>query len=101
MTRERIDSLIADKRKLESDVQRLQGEVDRLAPENARLKESLGSAEANNIVSTILIVLGGGVISYATFVGNVGPRVADTGAGMLLAGVLVLAFANLRRWIAR
>jgi prefoldin subunit 5 len=97
MTRERIDALEADKCRLQDDVTRLQGEVNHLAPENARLREALANAEANDLVSTILIVVGGGVISYATFAGNVSRRVADMGAGALLGGVLLLVIANVRR----
>jgi hypothetical protein len=101
MTRERIDSLEADKRRLHERIEQLQAEVDRLAPENARLIEALRSVEANNIVATILIAVGGGIISYATFTGNVGPRVADVGGGALLAGAFLPFTATIRRRRAR
>jgi hypothetical protein len=74
MTRERIDSLEADKRRLHERVEQLQAEVVRLAPENARLIEALRGAEANNIVSTILIGVGGGILLFT---------------------------ANFRRWLSR
>lgn len=101
MTRERIDSLEADKERLHQRIEHLQVEVIRIAPENAQLREALKHAEANNLVSTILIVVGGGIISYATFTGKVGQRVADVGGGTLLAGAFLLFTANIRRWIGR
>lgn len=88
MTRERIDALENDKRRLIEAADRLQTEVNRLTPEVAHLSEALRNAEANNLVSTVLIVVGGGIISYATFVDGVGRRVADIGAGILLGGVI-------------
>jgi len=101
MTRERIDSLEADKERHHERIEYLQAEIIRLAPENAQLREALKNAEASNLVSTILIVVGGGIISYATFTGKVGQRVADVGGGALLAGAFLLFTANIRRWIGR
>ncbi len=101
MTRERIDSLEVDKDRLHQRIEHLQAEVIRITPENAQLREALKNAEANNLVSTILIVVGGGIISYATFTGNVGRRVADVGGGALLAGAFLLFTANVRRWLGK
>ncbi len=101
MTRDRVDSLEEDKRSLAETVRYLQEQVDRLAPENAYLHEALRNAEATNLVSTILIAVGGGIISYATFADVVGKRLADFGAGILGGGVLLLLIVNVRRWRAR
>jgi prefoldin subunit 5 len=108
MTRDRIASLEADKQRLQSEATHLQGEVrdlrddvGRLGSENARLQQSLDNAESNSLVSTILIAVGGGVISYAAFTGNVAKRVADAGAGIFLAGAFLILIANARRWLGR
>ena len=100
MTRERIDSLELDKQRLQERLDELQIEVNQLAPVNARLKEALDNAQTINLVSTMFIAVGGGIISYATFTGKVGPQVADVGAGLLLAGVVLLLVATVRRWFA-
>src|SRR5689334_16584398 len=47
--------------------EQLQEMVDRLGPESARLEEALGNAVANNVLGTILVAIGGGAISFATF----------------------------------
>ena len=101
MTRERIDSLEADKQWLQLRIDQLQAKVDQLAPENAQLRVDLKNAEANNLVSNILIGVGGAIMSYATFTGRVGPRLADAGAVALIAGVFLLIVVNLRLWLAR
>ena len=98
MTRERIDSLDSERMRLLELTSRLQQKVDSLAPDNARLIEALGNAEANGFVSTILIGVGGGVISYATFTGKVSHTIANMGVGLLLAGILVMLTPQLRRW---
>ena len=96
MTRERIVGLEQERDWHREKVERLQAERNRLAPENARLREALSNAEANNLVSTVLIVVGGGIISYATFTGRIGQRLADIGCGALLAGVFLMLIRNFR-----
>ena len=88
MTRERIDALEKDKRRLLKENSRLQGRVDQLAPENRHLQEALGNAESNSVLATILIVgVGGFLVSYAAFTGrNSAGRWANLAAGMLACG---------------
>ncbi len=97
MTRERIDALEADKRELKAEV----GRLIRLAPENARLEEALDNAGANNLVATILISVGGFLVSYATFTDKMAPKLAAAAAGCLLAGIGLMAWQSLRRWRKR
>ena len=97
LTREFIDALEADKAKLAAEVQRLQAKVDELGPENARLRESLSNAESNNTFTTILIVVGGFAVSYATFTGNSAQMWANAALGCLLAGVALLVWQTWRR----
>ena len=96
MTREHVDALDDERRRLLDEVDRLRGELDRLLPENARLKEALGNAIANNVVATILIAVGGAAISYAAFLRSAEKAVASAGAAALLAGVLILVFNTVR-----
>ena len=75
---------------------KLQARVDRLAPENARLEEAHGNAVANNILATILVAIGGGAISFATFAEGASKVVAYVGVAVLISGVLVLIFPAFR-----
>jgi hypothetical protein len=63
-----IALLDQERLRLLEKVERLQSLVDQLAPENARLREAHGNAVVNNIVATIFVAVGGGSISFATFV---------------------------------
>ena len=101
MTRDRIIWLENEHRWHREKVEGLQAALDGLTPENARLSEALKNAEANNFVSTILIGVGGAVISYATFTGKISQQVANVGCGVLLAGVFLMLIGNLRRWFGR
>ena len=65
---EYIKALEKDKSRLLKEVKDLQAMVGRLAPANARLEEAHANAVANNILATILVAIGGGAISFATFV---------------------------------
>jgi hypothetical protein len=87
---EYIKALEDDKRRLLEKVDQLQAMVDRLAPENARLKEAHGYAMANHILATILVAIGGGAISFATFVPGLSKAVAYVRAALLGTGVLIL-----------
>ena len=98
MTDERITALEQDKRYYRKKAADLQREVDRLAPELPRLRESLGNAEANNVYATILIGLGGFLVSYATFTEKLAKVWANLSAGLLLAGVGLLIWQSARRW---
>ena len=105
MTRERIDALEHDKQTLQTKADRMEGEVDRLGSEVARLLESLGrvretldNAEANNVLATVLIGLGGSLVSYAAFTGNLAPVWVNLSAGLLLAGLGLLLWQSVRRW---
>lgn len=97
MARERIDALEKDKKRLQSAMDRLQARIDELGPENARLGEALGTAEANNLVATILIGVGGFLVSYATFTGKAAERWANIAAGTLLSGIVLMIWQSVRR----
>lgn len=105
MNRERIDALEWDKHFFREEALRLQREVDRLGPEVARLEESLTrlrdaleNAEANNVYATVLIGVGGFLVSYATFTEKLAEVWANLSAGLLLAGVGLLIWQFARRW---
>jgi hypothetical protein len=98
MTRERIDALSEDKKRLQAEVDRLQARVDHLGPENARLQEALGVAESNNGFATILIGGGGFLVSYATFAGKAATTWANVAAGSLLAGIAMMVWQYVGRW---
>src|SRR5258707_14087513 len=70
MIRERIDALEEDRIYLRAEIVRLQARVDQLGPESSRLHEALSNAESNSTLATILIGLGGFLVSYATFTGQ-------------------------------
>ena len=91
-----IELLDEERRRLLKKVDELQAVVDRLGPENARLKEALGNAVANNVLATILVAIGGGSISFATFVEGASKVVAYLGVAVLVSGVLVLISPVLR-----
>lgn len=93
---EYIKSLEEDRRRLIEKVHKLQARLDRLAPANARLEEAYGNAVANNILATILVAIGGGAISFATFVEAASRVLAYVGVAVLISGVLVLIFPALR-----
>ncbi len=86
MTRERIDSLEADKERLHERIEHLQAEIIRLAPENAQLREALKNAEANNLVSTILISSAGELSATRRSPGRSGSASRTWGAGRSLRG---------------
>src|SRR4051812_2152506 len=92
MTIDRIKALESDRDLLRASVDRLQARVDELTPENARLHEALANAESNGTLATILIAGGGGIVSYATFTGQVAPSLANLGAGCLLSGMAIMLF---------
>jgi hypothetical protein len=101
LMREYISSLERARDELRTETTRLQGEVDRLGPENARLAEALGNAQANNVLATILIGLGGFTVSYATFTGEAATLWANAAAGTLVAGVTLMVFQTSRAWLGR
>jgi hypothetical protein len=94
MTRERIDALERDKRRLAAEVARLQPYVE----QNARLEEALSNAETNGGVATALIAIGGFLVSYATFTGRSAEFWANLAAGCLLSGIIILLSQSIRRW---
>jgi hypothetical protein len=98
MTLDRINALENERKLLRSTVEQLQARVDLLGPENARLAEALANAESNSVLATMLIGGGGGIVSYATFTGQVAPALANVGAGCLLGGIAVMVFQSIRRW---
>jgi hypothetical protein len=87
-----IELLDRERQRLLDRIEQLQATVDRLGPENARLEEAL----ANNVLATILVAIGGGAISFATFAEGASKAVAYIGAALLASGVLVLVFPALR-----
>jgi DNA-binding transcriptional regulator YbjK len=89
-------SIEKDNRQLVEKVHELQAMVNRLAPENARLAEAHGNAVFNNITATVFVAIGGGSISFATFVEGASRVVAWAGVALLMAGVVILIFATLR-----
>ncbi len=93
MTRERIDSLEVEKDELKRQITILL----ELAPENARLQEALSNAESNNTIATILIGIGGFLVSYATFTGKSAETWANIAAGCLLSGIILLISLSVRR----
>jgi multidrug resistance efflux pump len=101
MTRERVDALEADRQRLLAAVERLQAQVDQLSPENSRLREALGDAEWNGALSTIMMVVGGFLVSYATFTGQAAPALANASGVCLLAGILMMLWQFLGRWLRR
>lgn len=98
MTRERVDALEDDKHRLIEEVEVLRARVDQLAPATARLEEALSDAESTNVLSTILMVFGGFLVSYAGFTGQAAKQWANAAAGCLLAGILVMLWQAARRW---
>ena len=70
--------------------------ADRLGPEDARLEEAPGNAVVNNVLATMLVAIGGGAISFATFAEGASRAVAYIGAAVLASGVLILALAAFR-----
>ena len=97
MTRERVEALERDKRELRDEVRRLQSRADQLGPENARLAEALANAEANNVLATALVGVGGFLVSYAAFTGQSAKQWANVAAGCLLAGIGIMAWQTARR----
>jgi hypothetical protein len=93
---DRIDSLERDKRALDKEVDELRVLVDRLAPENARLREALSNAQAYGTLASSLSLIGGGAISYATFITGKTNWVAHMGAMALVIGVIVSAITAYR-----
>jgi membrane-bound ClpP family serine protease len=93
---EYIKALEKERRRLLKKVDQLQAMVDRLTPANARLEEAHANAVANNILATILVAIGGGAISFATFAEGASKAVAYLGVAILISGVLILIFATLR-----
>lgn len=97
-TRDLIARLEKENDRHVATIERLQDVVNQLTPENARLAAYLANAEANSFLATIFIALGGGAISYATFFVHVAHRVADLGAGLLVAGVVIMVGTRVIRW---
>jgi hypothetical protein len=93
---EQIALLDEERRRLLKKVDKLQAMVDRLGPENARLREAHGYAVGNHILATVFVAIGGGSISFATFVEGVSKAVASGGGVLLLAGVSILVFGAFR-----
>ena len=96
MTREHVDSLDQERRRLLELVERHQHTIERLLPENARLIEAIGNAATNNTIATVLVAVGGGAIGYAAFVGAVDLAIASAGAGALVSGVVILVVSAIR-----
>lgn len=108
MTRERIDSLEADKVRHHQDAAALQAKIseleqlkDRLAPENAQLREALGDAVASDQIATLLNLVGGLLLGVASFVPDrLGTEwrlaVAGVGAALLASAVLVTVVSSIR-----
>jgi prefoldin subunit 5 len=90
MTRERVRALERDKNRLLSEIKQLRARLDELGPECARLRESLDNARTYNVASTTLTVVGGFLVSYATFTGKAAPALANAAAGCLLAGIFLM-----------
>lgn len=97
MTRERIDALERDKEELKAEVARLLPYV----AEKARLEEALGVAELIDVLATILIGIGGFLVSYATFTGKVAQAWANFAGGCLVSGIVMLVGQSVRRWRRR
>jgi predicted phage tail protein len=91
-----IEHLDRERQRLLDRVEQLQALVDRIGPENARLHEALANAVANNVLATILVAIGGGAISFATFAEGASKAVAYVGVAILASGVLVLLFPAFR-----
>jgi hypothetical protein len=93
MTRERILSLENDKARFIEKCEQLQVQVQLLSSDNARLNEALRNEDTNNLISFILVSIGGALISYSAYYNTSAPNVAAAGLAALLAGVLVLVAA--------
>jgi hypothetical protein len=96
-----IELLDRERQRLLDRLDRLQAAVDRLGPENARLEEALANAAANNVLATILVAIGGGSISFATFAESASKAVAYVGVAVLASGVLILLFPAFRGQASR
>ena len=104
-TQDRIKALERDKRFYCKQAVSLQADIDRLGPEVARLREALGrsrdslaNAEANNVYATVLIGVGGFLVSYASFTDKLARLWANLSIGLLLSGVGLLIWQSARRW---
>jgi hypothetical protein len=53
------------------------------------------------VIATILIGIGGFLVSYATFTGKPAETWANVAAGCLLSGIVLLFGQSLRRWRRR
>ena len=62
-----IQDLMQQRERLQTECTRLQSELDRLRPDHERLKEAFAAALAGNIFSTVLVALGGSLISAAGY----------------------------------
>lgn len=97
MTRDRIAWLEAEVDRQRSALEAVRAVNDRLAPENAALRVHLREAQASNLVSNILIVLGGGLLGYSAFAGSVSHVIAALGGGLMLGGIVLLLSGSIRR----
>ena len=78
-------------------IEALQSANDRLRPEVARLAEALDSAQAWNAGTTILVTIGGALVSYATFADTASKRFADFGVALVAGGLLFMLLARFAR----
>jgi len=64
---------------------------------NCVTPKALSNAESNNVVATILIGIGGCLVSYAGFTGKAAEKWANVAAGCLLAGIGLMTWQSVRR----
>ena len=94
MTQDRVASLARDKESFRSEAARLQMIVARLSPENARLHEALRRAESGSMLATILVGIGGFLVSYASFTGGSAKWWANVSLGLLVAGIGLMTWQS-------
>ena len=63
----RIGALEKERKRLLGENASLRSELDRLRPEYSRIREAYGNVVANNYLSAVMIALGGGAISLASY----------------------------------
>ena len=95
--------LISQRDHLEKEIATLRQELDRLRPEHAKLEEAYAGTLTINIVSTILVVIGGSLISGAGYALNDIFKIAILflGIATLLCGTLLQITSTWRSTVFR
>ncbi len=84
-----LNDLFADRDRQRVEIARLQRELDELRPKLAALQEAFSAALAGNVFSTVLIIVGGSLISGAGYVAS------ETGKIIILTAGVVSLFLGI------